>query len=255
MKYLIVFLVFFSSYAQEEISVSLLEDVSNFIGIDNTNSIYYIKNNTLHKKTNDKLKVYANIHLGTITSVDITNPLKIVVFFKDFNAVVILDNELNELTDSINFTSLLNKNVAYVGTATNANLWLLSNDDNSLHIWNYKTKKVDVTIPLQNDFKYEFICSNYRNIWLISKESALHYNEYGSFLEQVAIKNLKKGIAYKNGFVYLVDKQLIYYNANQYKNLLLENNEVEVNFKKAFFYIVNDKIYFFDGKSVNLINL
>lgn len=255
MKYLIIFLAFFSSYAQEEVPVSLFENVSNFIGVDNTNHIYYIKNNTLYKKTNDKLISYANIHLGTITSVDITNPLKIVVFFKDFNVVVILDNELNELTDSINFTSLLNKNVTYVGTATNANLWLFSNDDNTLHLWNYKTKKVDVTIPLQNDFKYEFICSNYRNIWLISKESTLHYNEYGSFIELVAIKNLKKGIAYKNGFVYLANEQLIYYNANQYKNLLIVDNEVEVNFKKAFFYIVNDTVYFFDGKSINLINL
>jgi hypothetical protein len=45
--------------------------------------------------------VYQNFSLGKITKVDLQNPLKIVLFYENFNTVVTLDNQLNEIQKSI----------------------------------------------------------------------------------------------------------------------------------------------------------
>jgi hypothetical protein len=44
--------------------------------------------------------VYQNFSLGKITKVDLQNPLKIVLFYENFNTVVTLDNQLNEIQKS-----------------------------------------------------------------------------------------------------------------------------------------------------------
>ncbi len=256
MKYLLIILMaVFTTYAQERDSISLFNDATNFVGTDNTDNYYYIKNNVLYKKTKKDLKTYANLHLGKIDRVDITNAFKIMVFYKDFNSIVLLDNQLNELTNSIDFTIILNKNISYVGTTTNANLWLFSTDDNSLQIWNYKTKKTVINIPLQSDFKYKTASSNYRNIWLLSSKKAIRYNAYGSFMEQLEIKNIKKALAYKNGIVCLTDTNFFYYKKKKFKELIPINKKNKMDFKKADFYLKQNQIYFFDGKQIHKKNL
>ena len=55
-------------------------------------------------KTKDHQSLeYKNISLGKITKVDLQNPLKIVLFYENFNTAVLLDNQLNE-TQKINFS-------------------------------------------------------------------------------------------------------------------------------------------------------
>ena len=49
------------------------------------------------KKQEDKLLKYSNLQLGPITSANSFNPLKINVFYKAFNTVIILDNRLAEI--------------------------------------------------------------------------------------------------------------------------------------------------------------
>ena len=104
MKYfafVIVLIQLFFVQAQE-FKTAFFKDYSinadKFIGVDDFENSYYINHNNLYKKTAQTIYSYANSQLGEITSVDITNPLKILVFYRDFNAVLLLDNRLNELT-------------------------------------------------------------------------------------------------------------------------------------------------------------
>ena len=69
-----------------------------FIGADKFSNIYYTQNRTLHKAETNQVLEYAALNLGEITTVDIVNPLKISVFYKQSNTVVLLDNTLTELS-------------------------------------------------------------------------------------------------------------------------------------------------------------
>ena len=246
---ILIFLVVSTFYAQE-IRTPFTLNTDVFIGIDTINNIYYLKDNTLYKKNETKIISYSNIHLGELTQVDISNSLKIVLFYKDFNTVIILDNELNELTNTLNFNTLINNTISFVGATNNTNLWLFSENNTTLYLWNYQTKKINTTTVLQDHFNYKMACSNQKNSWLISNTKAIQYNQYGSFINQLNLTNIKNAVAYKNGLIYQIDKQLFYYSDHETKTIPFKNNIEIVDFN-----IQNNWLYYFDGKLINKIEL
>ena len=58
------------------------------------------------KKTPKKTFSYSNIELGKLSMVNIQNPFKIILFYADFNTAILLDNNLNELTQKLDFTKV-----------------------------------------------------------------------------------------------------------------------------------------------------
>ena len=225
-------------------------DADKFIGVDDFQNSYYINQNTIYKKTVQFTYSYANSQLGEITSVDITNPLKVLVFYRDFNTVLLLDNKLNELTKPINFTTeSFPKNITFASISSNNNLCLFSYDDNMLHLWNHQTRKIQFTSqPLTlfiDGFKPIKQLSNYKNCWLVSKKNVLKFNEYGTFIESYEVNNTDL-TAFREGFIILQDNRLYYTNST--KNLQPIIIEPELFIKS--FYVNTNHIYIFDGTKI-----
>ena len=69
---------------------------------DHLGNIFIVTDDNLlikYDRTNQEKYRYANKRTGAITHLDVTNPLKVLVFFDDFNYLLILDNTLTEITD------------------------------------------------------------------------------------------------------------------------------------------------------------
>ncbi len=66
---------------------------------------------------------YSNNSLGAIGYVDVTNPLKITVFYPSFYTVVFLDRQLRE-TGTVDMLQLGLGEIRTVATATNGALWI-----------------------------------------------------------------------------------------------------------------------------------
>jgi len=262
MKFFTVIFLFFQflSVSAQGIQIEFLKDfplnADEFIGVDNFENYYYIKNNTLYKKTTQQTYTYTNTQLGKITSVDITNPLKILLFYRNFNTVLFLDNKLNELTTSINFTSeSFSQQIAFVNISSNNNLWLYSLDDNVLQLWNHQTKKVQFTSqPLtsySNDFKIAQQLSSYKNCWLIDENVILKFNEYGIFLEVTTIDSHIYLKPFQKGYMYLKENKLYYQKSST--NFQQIHTEIEGIIKS---YSINTKhIYIFDGTKISVFKI
>ena len=256
MKYfafVIVLIQLFFVQAQE-FKTAFFKDYSinadKFIGVDDFENSYYINHNNLYKKTAQTIYSYANSQLGEITSVDITNPLKILVFYRDFNAVLLLDNRLNELTTPINFTTeSFSKNITFTSISSNNNLWLYSLDDQILQLWNHQTRKIQFTSqPLNlfiDDFKPIRQFSTYKSCWLVGERNILKFNEYGTFIESYEINNgdLK---AFDEGYIVLEDNKLFYHGP------LRELTKIDLNPPVIIksFYVNTNHIYIFDGSKI-----
>jgi len=239
----------------QNIETKLIDSISlnadTFIGVDYFKNFYYTKGTTFYKKTTTKTYSYTNTQLGEVSSIDITNPLKIVLFYRDFNTVVILDNRLNELTDSINFaTEVFAKNVAFASISSNNNLWIYSLDDNILSLWNYETKQtIFNTQPLSfytNDFEATLQTSTYEYCWLSSKEGILKFNEYGSFIEFIEHESIKHIRAYGNGVLFLKNDALYYHKNNKTTVVSIPN----AKHKLDNFTVIKNNLYFFDANVV-----
>ena len=107
--------------------------------VDNLDNIYLITSTDQLKKINsngDSVAVFNDVkRYGTVFSVDVTNPLKILLYYKNFATVVVLDRFLN-IRNSINFRKKNIFSVQAIATSYDNNIWLFDEQD-------YKLKKID----------------------------------------------------------------------------------------------------------------
>ncbi len=221
----------------------------SFIGVDELNHIYFIKNNVLFKKRNLDTINYSNISLGKITSVNIQNPFKLIVFYKEFNSVVVLDNNLNELTNRIDFTKeTLFNNVQFVSVSSENDLWLYA-DDTKLYLYDYKKHSIKVeTQPMSfyhNSLNANQIKSNYKNVWLLSEKGVIQFNEYGNYIQFINIENITDIFPLKKDFIYSKNSSFFFWENEKSIPISLNYTQTIKNIN-----INNSSMYIFDGKDI-----
>jgi hypothetical protein len=187
MKKLFLFLVFgiCSASAQELIipvkfMLSLKSATERYIGNDTFGAVYTISNNELQKHTEGVTLKYKALSLGEIYKVDLQNPLQIVLFYRKFNTVVLLDNQLNETT-RINFSNIPQPIVAEAaGLASQNRLWLYDINTQQLGLFDLAQNSFKTITPpftdtiryYQNDYNYFY--------WLDAAGRCYAANLFGS---------------------------------------------------------------------------
>lgn len=99
---------------------------TRFATADNLGFIYLItQQNAIEKYTPDGrlLTRYSNNRLGTAAQLDVSNPLKVLVWYSDFRTVVFLDRSLT-LLGELNLIGAGYPEVRSVAAAQDGNLWL-----------------------------------------------------------------------------------------------------------------------------------
>ena len=219
-------------------------EAEHFIGVDEFNNLYYVNENILYKKTSKKLFSYSNVDLGKLSRVNIQNPFKIILFYADFNTAIILDNNLNELTQKIDFTSETKvNNVLFITDASQNNLWLYA-DDNKLHLYNYQLGKEILQTQATTFYNISFtpknIVSTYKHIWILADNGVLEFNEYGVYTRAYNIKDGEQIFPFQKGFMYTLDGSLFYNDLTKFIPIALNrktvNNGTYINSSNIFIY-------------------
>lgn len=150
-----------------ELSTADLEN-KTYIGFDGLGNNYYIKENVLTKQNEEKSWEYKNVALGKITSVDYLNPLKIVVFYEDFNTIITLDNQLNEI-QKLNLFEIDNTIFASkVGLASQDQFWIYNSLTQQILLFDYlKNTFKTIGNPIQESIKYTQ--SDFNNFYWIDE--------------------------------------------------------------------------------------
>lgn len=247
--FIILFFTLHISSAQEihtAFKSKQLLKADRFIGVDELDNIFYLNGHTLYKQNKNETLTYSNVKLGAIQSVNFQNPFKIILFYKDFNTVIILDNKLNELTDTIDFTNeSLFSYVQFVSPSSENNLWLLA-DDNKIRLYDYQKHMIKFETQAINFYQEAFtpvsIKSNYKFIWVFSNTGVMQFNEYGSFIKYSTLTNHESVYPYQKGFIYLNHNDLYYLDNNKQYTVFIEPRS---SFKDI--YINKNSIYNFDG--------
>lgn len=160
------------------VSFSQNEQKTDSIGTDIFGAIYTLKNNTLIKTVDDKTIDYQNLALGDIATVDIINSREIVIFYFDFNAVVILDNQLNLITQ-IQFV----QNILFVTKGIVNNLWRYNDTQNILELYDYKSRTVTGSSQVITNFEPLKMESNFNSVKLIGVHKTLVFDQYLNITE------------------------------------------------------------------------
>ncbi len=147
-------------------------EADTYIGYDGFGNYFYTKNNVIYKKVDSTTLQYQNVSLGKITKVDLTNPLKIIVFYETFNSVTILDNQLNEI-QKIDFSTFETPVIASaIGISGLNKLWVFNTLNQQIGLYDLNTNTYqNLGIPIkdglvfyQTDFNY-FHWIDQQNQW------------------------------------------------------------------------------------------
>lgn len=151
-----------------------------YIGTDAFGWKYTIINNEFQKEKDGRTLKYRTLSLGEIYTVDIQNPLQIVLFYRKFNTVVLLDNQLNE-TSRINFSNLTQPLVAEAaGLASQNRLWIYDINTQQLGLYDLaKNSFKTLTPPFTDNIKYYQNDYNYF-YWIDTTGKCFMVNLFGS---------------------------------------------------------------------------
>lgn len=252
--YIIITLLSGVCLAQKPVSATLVTSqhltADRFIRVNTFNDIFFVLENTLHKKSNQNDYVYNNIALGNLNSIDVLNPLEITLFYKDYNTVIQLDNRLNEINKlDFNLASDF-KNIGYAATATNKRLWTYNTDNQQLEIYNFQLDLVEATtLPLPENIITFY--SNYNFCWALTSSGLYQYNVYGNLLNTYALEGFENFVYNKGNLILLKEEKLYLLNVEDNTPRII--NLPELSIKD--FSLTNETLYIYDGKTLSTFSL
>lgn len=178
----------------EDFKCDLIDFPVQDFKIDVFGNFYFIKPDnslTVYDNEYNEQFHYFNNGLGPISFIDITNPRKILLFFKDFQKVVFLDNTLSEIGRfEWNIEEALD--IKAIGSSRDNYIWLYDGLD-------YRLKKVDskgnillTSNPLQTHFEIDispdYIIEKNNFVYLVEEgKKVLVFDNFGNYVKTISI--------------------------------------------------------------------
>jgi hypothetical protein len=195
----------------------------DFFTTDNLGQVYLIKGDQLFKynKFGSLLFTYSNKVLGQITIIDASNPLRLLLYYRDFGQIEFLDDALSLIGSAINLEEKLMGQSTLACASTNDEMWLYDPLDFRLVRINQKLKVSYESLNI-NQISGTNILPNllieYNN-WVYLNNPAtgiLVFDVYGTYSKTIPIKGLQSFKFEDNQLFYFKDKKLISYDLNRF---------------------------------------
>ena len=220
----LVFLLFITSFSivfgqNQKLSLVKIDSVrfdgEEFIGYDSFGFYYTLKNDVFSKISKSETLEYKNISLGKITKVDLQNPLKIVLFYENFNTAVTLDNQLNE-SQKVNFSENTIPILATgIGIASQNQFWIYNSLNQQLGLYDYLNQNYKtIAVPFTENIKY--YTSDFKQFhWIDNKNKWYQCDIFGKItnkgiipdFDSIVILNENQYLYSKNGILIVTDLQ------------------------------------------------
>ena len=216
----LLFSFFFSAkiFAQYPIIVEVPVKADYFTS-DNLGNAYTVKGHEIFKYLpNGKLfNRYSNLMLGNITSVDATNPLKLLLFYKDFSKIQFLDNQLAENRGVISLQDLGLEQSILACISFDNGFWVYDQISFSLIRFNQASDKVQEARNINQNVGYEpqpnFLYEWGDWVYLNNPETGiLVFDIFGTYFKTIPLKGLENFQIAGENILYFKDAKLLSYN-------------------------------------------
>jgi len=165
---------------------------------DETGNVYVVKsNNSLvrYNENGDSSAFYRSVQNGEIGAVDVTNPMRIVVYYPGYSKVVLLDRQLSQKNE-LDLRKLNIFTASVVASSADGNLWVYDQ-------FNARLKKINEqleTVVQSNDIRIEankvpspsFMIERDWKVFLCDTAKGIFtFDRYGNYLNTLSIYGVK----------------------------------------------------------------
>ncbi len=199
-------------YAQKIENEIILNYQIDEVNVDRYGYMYEISYDNLFKKNHENKIVYSysNKNLGEISQLDVSNPLRPLLLYKDLGIISVLDNTLSQQEKNIDLNSL---SLYQINSIANSNfdngIWLFDIDINEIIKIDvhsniiYRSGNLSVILPrfegpiikMQEFNKHLFAFTEYQ---------IFEFDQFGSLLNTIS-SSASKGFIYNNESYILYD--------------------------------------------------
>lgn len=210
-KFAIILTFFFFLSTQAHSTISNTNDSFNIQGqllsLDPLQQIYTVDSlQTLRKYSADgkALFNYQNRNLGRLAICDASDPFGILLFYPDFNTLIILDRTLNPLTE-LRLDEVQIYGAQAIATSLDKNIWLYDQQDFKLkkisHQGRLLLESADLSRWIDNGFKADHLVVQADALFLQSSEGTLlQFSPFGQFEKEISVDSayfhFRQGIFY-----------------------------------------------------------
>ncbi len=162
---------------------------------DPMGNVYIVKDNTLKKFTPKHVEGghYTNTFLGNIHSVDVSDPLKILLFYKDYNQIVWVDNFLSEILSPVWLDNLGVDQAELVCSSNQGGFWVFNSLNNQLQYYDVNLQLVHESPSLNvltgPDISPIFMLEKSRSLYLnIPGIGLLVFDRFGNYSKTLPVE-------------------------------------------------------------------
>jgi hypothetical protein len=226
---------------------------ADYVDVDALGNIYTIKDNVITKYTGEFKKScsYFNPLFGKVNSFDNSDPFKIIVFYKDFNLVVQLDNTLTEIQQPIKLDDLGLYSIELVCNSLKNGIWLLNAESGKIEFLTndlqISYQSVDLNSILQGNFNPTYLSERNLNLFLqVPEKGMLLFDQFANYNSIIPILTTEK-IGISDELIYYSESDSVtFYNAitgqQQKFDLPIHSDNKQIIIKKNRLYIFSENL-------------
>jgi hypothetical protein len=239
MKYLqiilsILILSVIQVYAQTEFQfIGKLETNCDNLYADPLGNFYVISGQNIRKYDIhlDKIGDYSNAYLGNISFADVSDPLRILIYYMDFNQVVWLDNFLQELRSPIKLDDIGIDQAVLLCSSNLGGFWVFDQLNSQLQYFDKNLKKIHESISLgtlTGETKPAAIAEKNRMVFLYFPGSGiLTFDQFATYSRTLPVFPDNSFQVTDESIYYLHDGSFIRYDLDTFReeNLVLPDTD------------------------------
>lgn len=258
-KQFVFFFLLLSSVLLRGQNITDVNIQANSLYADKTGNLYLLDDNKLIK-TDEFGNILFTFDLtgnGKPSQVSVSDPLKTLLFYKDFGKIIILDKQLNQI-GSYELSSLNINLPTAVGSTKNNGIWVFDGFNQSLRRITENGQLANSSLSMQNLLK-ETIEPNYvwdsdKYVFLNDPNKGIYvFDNYGSFYKQIPVQGLTDFQVYKDNLYYLEDGYFNIYNFYSSQQNTFNLNFIQGKPLCCKFY--NDRLYILTEDKLRIVTL
>lgn len=225
----ILFLPFFlfmsNIFAQSNLKLIYTISHNNLqkVAVDNLLNVYSLTDTEIKKynRQDTLFTRFSELNYGEIYSADFSNPMRITVFYRDFNKLIILDNTLNYLRNPIDLIEDGYNQIHAVCSSYDGGIWMYSRENFTLNRYTINFQK-DRTVPNLNtiidpELEVVSMLEKDNKLYLLADNGTLYiFDIFGAYIKSLPIGIEREFAVFSNIVYWLKNDELNAYDLSMF---------------------------------------
>lgn len=248
----ILILLLFVKLANASETIKIADDVLDY-RVDRIGNVYFFDSKNVLTKYETKIKRYtryADLRSGKITSIDVNNPLRVIVFYADQGIVKFLDVNLTEI-NSLQIRKTYSEGwISLVSSSNNNGIWMYDNVNRKIiklaEQLNLVFQSSDLYLVLAKKINPTFLVEYGDELFLGDQKLGIFvFDLYGGYKKTLPVFANTITQIENNKILFEQNKSLLKYESLKLDTLILNTgNHSNIRF------FLNDYVYYLDGQSL-----